>query len=72
MKGKISDGVVDDKFSEFQIDEKDIKKLFNFTTDSECETYAYEENELLELTNLVNTHSYIIFLFNLFLLLLHI
>ena len=53
MKGNISDNVVDEKLSEFQVDQENLKKIFAFKSDLECETFAYEENELFELSNLV-------------------
>lgn len=53
MKGNISDNVVDEKFVDFEIDEENIKKIFNFQPSGECETFAFEENEIMDMNNLV-------------------
>lgn len=53
MKGNISDNVVDEKFVDFEIDEENIKKIFHFQRNGECETFAYEENEIMDMNNLV-------------------
>jgi len=54
MKGNIAENVVDEKYKEFEVDSDNMKRLFEFKNDGECETYAYEENEIFELLNLVN------------------